>query len=83
MYVATRPQEVRTPMDFIINILLADRSRTQCDHCDRKDSWLDDWRFRSLDPGASCEGCDLCDYEGGSDMTTLCERCHRFLVREA
>lgn len=64
----------------IFNILLADRSRTQCDHCDRKDSWLDDLRFRSLSQAVSCPGCMKC--EGRQGMTTLCEDCHRFLVRE-
>lgn len=66
-------------MDYL-SILLADRSRTSCDHCDRKDEWGRDIRFRSLRRGVSCPGCAKCD--GRQDMTTLCEDCHRDLVRQ-
>lgn len=69
-------------MDLNVFILLADRSGTSCDHCGREDSWLDDVRFRSVreQDAVSCPGCSVCD--GRSGMTTLCEDCHRDLVRK-
>lgn len=68
-------------MDFIA-ILLANRSGTACDHCAREDAWLDDMRFRSIrqQDAVSCLGCSKCD--GRTGMTTLCEDCHRDLIRE-
>lgn len=68
-------------MDFIA-VLLAYRSGASCDHCDRTDDWLDDMRFRSLRErdAVSCPGCSKCD--GRTGLTTLCEDCHRKLVRE-
>lgn len=71
-----------TPMDINITILLANRSGTVCDHCERKDEWGRDLRFRSLreQNAVSCPGCHVPACDGKTGMTTLCEDClhHRF-----